>query len=90
MPLREKTVLRGLRHKMGFTATEDDKKLEISDLERNLCSYNKAAGQLRSYRAADPRLCFRICKNQVFSRQGWKINQHLSKYEIDKYNKSLT
>ena len=28
-----------------------------------LCSENKGADQLRGYREADLRLCFRICKN---------------------------
>ena len=31
------------------------------------CSENKGADQLRSYCEADLRLCFRICKNLVFS-----------------------
>ena len=31
---------------------------------------NKDADQLRGYREADLRLCFRICKNPVFSRRG--------------------
>ena len=35
-----------------------------------LCSENKDADQLRSYREADLRLCFRICKKPVFSRRG--------------------
>ena len=35
-----------------------------------LYSENKGADQLRSYCAADLRLCFRICKNPVFSQQG--------------------
>ena len=35
-----------------------------------LCSENKDADQLRGYREADLRLCFRICKNPVFSRRG--------------------
>ena len=30
------------------------------------CSENKDADQLRGYRGADLRLCFRICKNPVF------------------------
>ena len=34
------------------------------------CSENKGADQLRSYREADLRLCFRIGKNLVFSRCG--------------------
>ena len=30
------------------------------------CSESKGADQLRSYREADLRLCFRICKKPVF------------------------
>ena len=33
-------------------------------------SENKGADQLRGYREADQRLCFRICKKPVFSRRG--------------------
>ena len=33
-------------------------------------SENKGADQLRGYREADLRLCFRICKKPVFSRRG--------------------
>ena len=33
-------------------------------------SENKGADQLRGYRKADLRLCFRICKKPVFSQQG--------------------
>ena len=35
-----------------------------------LCSENKGADQLRGYREADLRLCFRICKKPVFLRRG--------------------
>ena len=35
-----------------------------------LCSENKGADQLRGYREADLRLCFRICKMLVFSWSG--------------------
>ena len=35
-----------------------------------LCSENKGANQLRGYREADLRLCFRICKKPFFSRRG--------------------
>ena len=35
-----------------------------------LCSENKGADQLRGYREADLRLCFRICKTLVFSLRG--------------------
>ena len=34
------------------------------------CRENKGADQLHSYREADLRLCFRICKKPVFSRRG--------------------
>ena len=36
----------------------------ISEVERlyYLCSENKGADQLRGYRAADLRLCYRICE----------------------------
>ena len=34
------------------------------------CSENKGADQLRGYREADLRLCFRLCKLLVFSRTG--------------------
>ena len=33
-------------------------------------SENKGADQLRGYREADLRLCFRICKKPVLSRRG--------------------
>ena len=32
-----------------------------------LCSENKGPDQLRSYRSADPHLCFHVCKKQLFS-----------------------
>ena len=35
-----------------------------------LCSENKGADQLRGYREADLRLCFRKCKMLVFSQRG--------------------
>ena len=35
-----------------------------------ICSENKDADELRDYREADLRLCFRICKKPVFSRRG--------------------
>ena len=35
-----------------------------------LCSENKGPDQLRGYREADLRLCFRIYKNLVFSQCG--------------------
>ena len=41
------------------------------------CSENKGADQLRGYREADLRLCFRIWKNPVFSRRGsYIVKQH--------------
>ena len=72
-PRCEKTGLRCFRP--GPTQTsEDGWGLEISDLgsERLFypCSENKGADQLRGYREADLRLCFRICGKPVFSRRG--------------------
>ena len=46
----------------------------------NPCSENKGADQLRGYREADLRLCFRICRLLVFSRGGsFVLNYHNSK-----------
>ena len=44
-------------------------KFQIEEVEglHYLCSENKGADQLRGYREADLRLCFRICKTLVFS-----------------------
>ena len=36
-------------------------------------SENKVADQLRGYREADLRLCFRMCKKPVFSRRGSNV-----------------
>ena len=43
-------------------------KFRIKEVERLYypCSENKGADQLRGYREADLRLCFRICKLLVF------------------------
>ena len=47
-------------------------KFRIKEVERLYypCSENKGADQLRGYREADLRLCFRICKLLVFPRGG--------------------
>ena len=45
------------------------------------CSENKGADQLRGYREADLRLCFRICKKPVFSRRGSNVKAY-KKYII--------
>ena len=54
----------------GCTTTEDDLRLEISDLEVEglyyPCRENKGADQLRGYREADLSLSFRICKKPFF------------------------
>ena len=43
-----------------------------------LCSEKKKkCDQLRGYREADLRLCFRICKKPVFSRRGSYVLAHL-------------
>ena len=41
-----------------------------------LCSENKGADQLRGYREADLRLCFRICKKPVFSWGGSNVHTY--------------
>ena len=51
-----------------------------------LCSENKGADQLRGYREADLRLCFRICKKPVFSGRG-SINISLKNTPI-KYERT--
>ena len=58
-----------VRHKPGCTTTEDSWRLEISDLEGLYypCSENKDADQLRGYREADLRPCFRIYAKSRFS-----------------------
>ena len=59
-----------VRHKPSCATTENGKRFEILDLDRRgivLYSENKGADKLRAYRTADLRLCFRICKKQVFS-----------------------
>ena len=69
-----------VQHKPGYAASEDRRRLDISDLEGRgiaLCSENKGtdqlhgycevADQLQGYCAADLRLCFCIFKKQVFT-----------------------
>ena len=46
------------------------------------CSENKDADQLRGYREADLRLCFRISKKPVFSRRGSNYKKYKSNYRI--------
>ena len=74
-PRHEKTnilVSDLVRHKPDCTAKGDGQRLEILDLGSRgsvlyICSENKCVDQLRGYRGADLRLCFRICKKPVFS-----------------------
>ena len=70
-PRCEKTCLRGFRSARSDTnrAVEPQKmarglKFQTEEVEGlyYLCSENKGAGQLRGYREADLRLCFRKCK----------------------------
>ena len=59
-----------VQHKPGCTATEDGKRLKfLVDGVYYLCSENKCADQPRSNCAADLRLCFLICKKQIFTGQ---------------------
>ena len=49
------------------------------------CSENKGADQLRGYREADLRLCFRIGKNPVFSWRGsYRCHEKFGSFAIDK------
>ena len=63
-PIRSDTNQAVQLHKMAR-----DLKFRISKVEGLYypCSENKGADQLRGYREADLRLCFRICKMLVFS-----------------------
>ena len=76
-PRCEKTGLRGFRpgptqtglycHRRWLEALNFGFRKEILYYPH---SENKDADQLRGYREADLRLCFRICKKPVFSRRG--------------------
>ena len=64
-----------VRHKPGCTATEDIARglifrIKVVEGLYYTCSENKGADQLRGYREADLRLCFRICKKPIFSCLG--------------------
>ena len=76
-PRCEKTGLRGPTRSYTNRTVQPHKmvtglKLCMQEVEvlYFLCSENKNADQLRGYREADLRLCFRICKKPVFSRRG--------------------
>ena len=69
-PRCEKTGLRGFRPGPTKTGLYSHRRwLEASRVEKlyYLCSENKGADQLCGYRTTDLHLCFRICKNPVFS-----------------------
>ena len=51
-------------------------RIQKVEILQYLCSENKGADQLRGYREADLRLCFRICKKPVFSRRGSNDNRN--------------
>ena len=58
-------------YKPGCISTEDGLrglKFRIKEVEGlyYLCSKNRGDDQLHGYRTADLRLCFRICKKQLF------------------------
>ena len=72
-PRSEKTGLRGFwpgptNGTVQSQKRARDLKFRIKEVEGlyYLCSENKGADQLRGYREADLRLCFRICKKPVF------------------------
>ena len=68
-PRCEKSGLRGLRP--GPKMARGLKfRIQVEEGLCYQCSENKGPDQLRGYREADLRLCFRICKKPVFSRRG--------------------
>ena len=76
-PRCEKTGFRGFRPGPTHRAVQLQKivrdlkfRIQIEEELQYLYSENKGADQLRSYCAADLRLCFRICKKPVFSKRG--------------------
>ena len=77
-PRRQKTGLRGFRPGPTQTGLYSHRRW-LRDLKFRIwkaealyypSGENKGADQLRGHREADLRLCFRICKNPVFSRRG--------------------
>ena len=53
-------------------------------------SENKGADQLRGYREADLRLCFRLCRLLVFPWGGSDINQNtIHTFEFSNYFKNI-
>ena len=52
-------------------------RIQIEEGSHYPCSENKGADQLRGYREADLRLCFRICKKPVFSCRGSHVVRNL-------------
>ena len=77
-PRSEKTGLRGCRPGPTQTGLYSHRRwLQASNFgfrKQRDCTIRvaktKGADQLRGYREADLRLCFRICKNPVFSERG--------------------
>ena len=93
-PRRQKTGLRGFRPGPTQTGLRSLRKcleawkfcFEEGEELYYPCSKNKDADQLRGYREADLRLCFRICKNPVFWRRGSYITGFYCNYLIEGKN----
>ena len=73
-----------VRHKPSCAATEDVPRglkpwIKIEEGLRYPCNRSKGADQLRSYSAADLRLCFRICKG-LFSHDAAHLSVLLSNF----------
>ena len=47
-----------------------------------MSSENKGADQLRGYREADLRLCFRLCRLLVFPWGGSNVDRLVSRYKL--------
>ena len=56
----------GFRTGLTKTARSLEFRIEVEEELYNSSSENKGADQLRGYREADLRLCFRICRLLVF------------------------
>ena len=54
-----------VRNQLGFTATVDGNRLELSDFESRGVVLSMSQKQKRGYHVADLQLCYRICKSRV-------------------------
>ena len=85
--LRNKSLVVRKRVLFFFTWSDTNQAVQLQKMAKGLkfwikkleglyyiCSGNKDSDQLRGYREADLRLCFRICKTLISSRSGSNIH----------------